>query len=205
MLYQFLKKVLRIFLLIYHRIRVEGIEKLPKQGAYIIVGNHVSYLDPVYIGVQLEERVYFMAKAEAFENFFLRSFLNFAGAFPVNREQPELKTLRTAIQYLKQGKIVGIFPEGGIRGDNQFNDMKHGASYLAIKTNVPLVPVFLDGTERALPMDKWFVRPATVTIRFGDPIFPPNVGNIKERQIQLTHRLQQELLKLKNEIMQKTG
>lgn len=206
MLYEFFKRLLRLFLLVYHRIRVDGIEQLPEQGPYIIVGNHVSYLDPFYIGAQLEDRIYFMAKAEAFENPILRIFLRFFGAFPVNRERPEPQTLRTAIQHLKQGRVVGIFPEGKIRGDNLFDDMKHGASYLAVKTNVPLIPVFLDGTEKALPMEKWWIRPATVTIRFGKPIMPPTTGSAKERQFQLTTQLQQELLKLKKgSFIQQTG
>jgi len=198
MLYAFLKSLLRIFLIVYHRIRVEGLEHLPEQGSYIVVGNHVSYLDPFYIGAMFKERIYFMAKAEAFQNSWIRRFLRFAGAFPVNRERPEPQTLRTAIDHLKQGRIVGIFPEGKIKGDNLFHDMKQGAAYLAVKSGVPLVPVFIEGTEQALPMGKWWIRPVSVTIRIGSRLAPPSTGGPKEKQFQLTKRLQQELLNLKN-------
>ncbi|WP_124728578.1 lysophospholipid acyltransferase family protein [Staphylospora marina] len=197
MIKRVLKQLLRGFVRLYHRSRMEGLDRMP-DGSLIIVGNHVSYLDSFYLGALCPRDIHFMARAESFVNPLSRRFLRMAGAFPVNRAKPEIHTMRTALRLLSEGKVVGIFPEGGIRGDNTFEELKQGAAFLAVRAQCPVIPVFIDGTERALPPGKWWIRPAKVTIRFGTPIHPPKSGNVKERQEQMTQAIRHSLITLKS-------
>ncbi|MFC7440154.1 lysophospholipid acyltransferase family protein [Laceyella putida] len=197
MLYAFLKRLLRQFLALYHRIEVIGLDRIPTNGAFILVGNHVSYADPFYIGAMIDRRVHFMAKQEAFKISLFRWFLHFAGAFPVNREKPEAQTIRTALGYLDRGGVVGIFPEGGIRGDNHFEELKQGASYLAVKKNCLIIPVFIQGAERALPKGSFWLRPVKITIKIGQAITPPQSGTAKEKQKAVSLAMQRQLRLLK--------
>jgi 1-acyl-sn-glycerol-3-phosphate acyltransferase len=197
LLYDVLKFLLSGFVRIYHRTVVTGMERVP-DGPLIVVGNHVSYLDSFYVGALFPRPVHFMAKAEAFENRLAALFLRFAGAFPVNRAKPEVHTIRTALRLLQSGQVVGIFPEGGIKGDNSFQELKQGAAYLAVRSGCPVVPVFIEGTERALPMGSWWIRPEKVAVRFGEVIVPPQMGTHKERQEAVTQWIQQALTALKD-------
>lgn len=199
MLYKSLKWLVRCFLCVYHRIRVSGREHIPEKGAFILVGNHVSYLDPFYVSAMLERKVHFMAKAEAFKPFLFRWFLRFAGAFPVHREKTDLTSMKTALSHLKNGRAVGIFPEGTIKGDNSFEELKRGAAYLAVRTGCPVIPFFIEGAEKALPSGSFWIRPVQVSIRIGRPIRPKKTGKSKERQAHFSHQIQQALLSLKKQ------
>lgn len=172
-------------------------EKIPASGPLIVVGNHVSYLDPVYIGAMLPRRIHFMAKQEIFQSAVMRFLLDIAGAFPVNREKPEIQTMRTALNYLKSGEMVGIFPEGGRRQGNSFDELKQGAAYLAVKSNCPVVPVLIEGTEQALPKGGVWIKPVPVKLDVGQILYPPATGSAKEKQLWLTEQIQQEFIRLK--------
>lgn len=199
MLYSLLKWLVRMFLKGYHRIQLSGKDSIPKEGAFILVGNHVSYLDPFYMAVMVERKIHFMAKSEAFRPLLFRLFLRFAEAFPVHRGKADLNSIRTAMSYLKQGEAVGIFPEGKIKGDNSFAELKQGAAYLAVRAHCPVIPVFIDGTEKALPSGSFWIRPVPVSIRIGRPILPAETETSKENQVNVSRRIQQALLALKEQ------
>lgn len=164
----------------------------------IVVGNHVSYLDSIYMGALFPRRIHFMAMQEAFHHPILRLLLTIAGAFPVNREKPELQTMRIALQYLQNGEVVGIFPEGGIREDHAFQELKQGAAYLAVKSKCPIIPIFIDGTDKALPRGRVLVRPKPITLTAGEMIVPPAAGSAKEKQVWLSGQIQQKLISIKS-------
>ncbi|MBA4494097.1 lysophospholipid acyltransferase family protein [Paenactinomyces guangxiensis] len=197
MIYSIAKVFVKVFLHIYHRVRVDGTDKIPMSGPLIVVGNHVSNLDPFYIGAMFPRAIHYMAKHEVFHNPILRRLLRIAGAFPVNREKPETQTMRTALNYLKNGEVVGIFPEGGRKEDHSFQELKQGAAYLAVKQQCPVVPVFISGTEVALPRGASWIKPARITIQVGSPIEPPPTGSAKEKQARVSQQIQQELVTLK--------
>lgn len=188
-MYRFLQRGLRLLLKLYHRFDVEGLDRVPDGGPFLLVGNHISYLDPFYIAAILPERVSFMAKEESFSHPLAKWFLNQVGAFPVNREKVDIGSLRMALARLEEGKVVGIFPEGGRRESDPLQELKDGAAYLAIRSNVPVLPVVIEGTDRALPRGGRWVRPAKVRIRFGEPITGLPKGKPREKQRYLTEKI----------------
>ncbi len=197
MLYAFLKVVVRTWLLIYHRVKVEGLKHVPHQGPFILVGNHVSYLDPFYIGAVIPHHVHFMAKKEAFEHPLTRWFLNRMHAFPVKRGEADLKAIRQALSVLQEGKVLGIFPEGGRRDYQELEEIKQGAAYLALKMDCPVIPVLILGADRALPRGKIFLRPAKIQIKVGNPISLPSGERARQRQEKLSAEILDALRKMK--------
>ena len=151
-------------------LRVEGEEHIPKEGAAILAPNHVSFLDPVLVGVSATRPVYFMAKKELFGNPFARWFLNGLHTFPVSREQIAPSTLRHTLALLEAGEAVVIFPEGG-RGDGRtMRPIRPGIGLIAARSGAPVVPVCHSGTERALPRGARFIRRVPLRVRFGPPL-----------------------------------
>src|SRR5690606_37265063 len=91
-------------------------------------------------------------------------------AFPVRREEADVRAMRSALARLRNDQVVGLFPEGRRREAESPTELKGGASYLALRAQVPVIPVRIEGTDRALPRKGRWIRPAKVRIYFGEPI-----------------------------------
>ena len=140
MLYRFARALLIPVFLLFYNYRVIGRENIPRNGAYIVCANHFSYLDPILVGISLPNRMHFMAKVELFKNIFLRALLNGLGAFPVKRGEADIKSIKTSLKLLKNGKVLALFPEG-TRNRSEELVAEPGIAMLAIKSKVPIVPV----------------------------------------------------------------
>jgi 1-acyl-sn-glycerol-3-phosphate acyltransferase len=153
------------------RVRIEGLEKLNKDAAYVLVANHTSYMDtPAVLLIPLQIR--FFAKGGLFRIPFLGGHLRRAGHLPVVRDNPRasLKSLTEGARLVRErGVSVLLFPEGG-RSPEGLREFREGAAYLAIKAGVPAVPIGIVGMRQVLPMGSLHVRPHVVTMRIGDPI-----------------------------------
>ncbi|HEY6233508.1 MAG TPA: lysophospholipid acyltransferase family protein [Candidatus Elarobacter sp.] len=144
------------------RYRVVGAEKIPRDGGVIVAANHISNFDPPILGVALPRPVSYMAKKELFALPVLKTILPWLYAFPVDREAGGTAALRASLRMLKEGRCVGIFPEGG-RNVSGTNEEKAGAAFLAAASGAPVVPAAIVGTRRLRPFGR-------VTVVFGDPM-----------------------------------
>ncbi|EGK10374.1 lysophospholipid acyltransferase family protein [Kroppenstedtia eburnea] len=199
-MYRVIQKGIRLFLRFYHRLEIEGLEHVPTKEPFLVVGNHISVLDPFYIAAVLPGRVSFMAKEESFSHPVSRWFLDRVGAFPVNRGGVDTRSLRTALALLKEGKRVGIFPEGGRRESDPLKELKDGAAWLAIRSQVPILPVVIEGTDEALPRGSRWLRPAKIRIRFGGLLSGSSEGNPRETQDDLTAEILTSFRSLRSEV-----
>ncbi|MEW6040319.1 MAG: lysophospholipid acyltransferase family protein [Elusimicrobiota bacterium] len=160
-----------LFYKIFHNIKVEGLEKLPQKGGYIIASNHISALDPPAIGSVLPKAIYFMAKRELFGNPVFSWILTKVNSIPVNRSGVDIQALRGARRVLKGGKTLLIFPQGGRRsGLPQPDKAKGGLSMLAFHEQVPVVPC-------AIISPKNVKEAKGITIKFSDPVYPSGKGD----------------------------
>ena len=172
-LYHLLKwSVVSPLLHTYFRVHIYGAEKIPKSGAAIAVSNHASYFDPPIISNCIGRPVAFMAKQELFKIPVFKNAIALYGAYPVNRSTGDRSAIRSALQALESGWIVGIFLQGTRTQDGKITNPKSGAALIAAKAQVPLIPVSLWGTENILS-DSAFPKPVPLTIRIGDLIEPP--------------------------------
>jgi len=157
------------------RIYVVGWEHANRAGGFLLASNHISHFDPFIISSVVRRKIDWMAMAEFFPVPVIGLFLRAVDAFPAARDRADRKTIRTAIERLKNGRIVGVFPEGGIRDGAgsllQGAPVRAGASTLAHMAGVPIVPCVILGSDRLYAKRSWLpLRRTPVWIAFGQPI-----------------------------------
>jgi 1-acyl-sn-glycerol-3-phosphate acyltransferase len=164
-LYGAVKFVLRPLTTVLLAARVRGEENVPPDGPIVVASNHVSYLDPPLLGTWFPRMVHFMAKRELFSIPVLGWLIARVHAFPVDRTRADLASIRRALHILKDGGVVGIFPEGtrNLTGDVK---ARGGAVLLAATAHCPLVPVALVGTRDAVRR----LRKSRFELRIGKPM-----------------------------------
>ena len=153
-----------IFKLIYPW-EINGSDKLPEKGRYIICSNHISNMDPIFLIISQRRKIYFMAKSELFKNKIFAKFLGKMGAFPVQRKKGDTKAINRSFEILESNNVLGIFIEGTRSKNGEFLRPKSGVSVIAYKTNSPVIPVCIT------PKRGKNVRQFRKTIiTYGDPI-----------------------------------
>jgi 1-acyl-sn-glycerol-3-phosphate acyltransferase len=176
------------------RVRVLRREIANPKGGFLLAGNHISHFDPFIISSVVGRKIDWMAMAEFFPLPVLGFLLRAVDAFPADRDRADRTTIRTAIERLKSGRIVGIFPEGGIRdGERSVLEgapLRPGASALAHIAGVPVLPCVIVGSDRLYARKSWLpLRRTRIWIAFGDPIPPfPDLEKSAARA-----RIEQEL------------
>jgi 1-acyl-sn-glycerol-3-phosphate acyltransferase len=156
--------------------RIDGIERVPRSGAFLLVANHCSQLDPPLLGwatgYQVDRIVHFMAKDEMRRWPVIGWLADRAGVFFVRRGERDRAAQRLALDLLADGRPVGVFPEGTRSRDGRMRAARPGAALLAMRSGVPIVPVGIAGTHRLfrgrLP------RRSKVTFRIGEPFTLPH-------------------------------
>lgn len=154
------------------RIRVRGLDNLPRDQACVVIANHQSYLDiPAIWGyIPLQFRI--LAKRILFYVPFMGWFLWRAGHIPVDRENARaaLANVNRAVNKLKEGFSIVVFPEGTRSEDGTLQDFKSGGFKIALKAGVPIVPVTIIGTAGVLKKDSLVFHPGTVEVIIGPPL-----------------------------------
>ena len=134
------------FKLVY-RLEVQGKENIPKDNSYIIAANHLSTLDPPLVCGVMNRGVAYMAKKELFENPFLRWWLDWLGAFAVDREKLGVSTIKTVMTIKKTGWVLGIFPQGTRQEPGEISNITKGFASLAKSTKCGILPIGITGTQ----------------------------------------------------------
>lgn len=153
--------------------RTAGNANVPMEGALVVVANHGSHLDPPLLGHALGRPVAFMAKAELFRVPLLGPIIRACGAYPVARGASDREAIRTATDRLEEGWATGVFIDGTRQANGRVNDPQPGAALLAARAGVPLLPVAIINSHRALGPGGGGMRLVPVHIRIGTPIPPP--------------------------------
>jgi 1-acyl-sn-glycerol-3-phosphate acyltransferase len=153
--------------------RTAGNGHVPMEGALVVVANHGSHLDPPLLGHALGRPVAFMAKAELFRVPLLGAIIRACGAYPVARGASDREAIRTATDRLEEGWAIGVFIDGTRQRDGRVNAPQAGAALLAARAGVPLLPVAIINSHRALGPSGGRLRLVPVHIRIGTPIPPP--------------------------------
>ncbi|ERN41013.1 1-acyl-sn-glycerol-3-phosphate acyltransferase [Rubidibacter lacunae KORDI 51-2] len=164
---------------LYCRGRIYGAEHVPTSGPLVVVSNHASNIDPMFVSCSVGRPVAFMAKAELFRIPVLKQAIALYGAYPVKRGTGDLSAVRSAIDALENGWAAGIFLEGTRRKDGRIPHPKLGAARIAAKLQVPLLPLSLWGTNKIFTTNGSF-PPEPVTIRIGEPVAPPKTSDRAE-------------------------
>lgn len=144
MLYRILKAILIIPVWLVFRPRVVGLKRLFFKGRGIIISNHHSLCDPIWLGFVAPRTIHFMAKRELFKSRPLSALLKAILAFPVDRQHADIVSLKKAVAVLEKGSVFGIFPEGKRSITGELDTFEKGAAFLALRCNAPIIPVYSD-------------------------------------------------------------
>lgn len=165
-----------LFLKVKYRLKIQGSGQIPLTGGAVLVANHCSYLDPPIMASCSPKRiVHFMARDTLFSTRFAKWFFLKTCVIPLDRTKGDLGALRQAISTLKEGKVIGLFPEGTRSPDGQMREAKGGIGFLIVKGNVPVVPIYIEGSHKAFPKGASKLRPARISARIGPPITPEEI------------------------------
>jgi 1-acyl-sn-glycerol-3-phosphate acyltransferase len=172
--YRVVRGIIGILLRILARIEVEGTEHIPEAGPFLLVTNHLHWLDPPLLAAVFPYRPYVFAAEKWEKHWFLGPFLGSLGAIFVRRGEVDRKALRQALGVLQGGGVLGLAPEGTRTKSGGLQRGRSGAAYMAYRTGVPLVPVVTMGQENVFPSLRR-LRRATVRVVYGPPFEPPPV------------------------------
>ena len=173
--------VLRVVFTFWLRYRARGFEKIPKSGGGLFLINHQSFLDPLLVGLPLSRPVSFLARDSLFRIPILGWLLRINYAISIDRESAGASSIKEALQRMKNGFLIGIFPEGTRCQDGLVGDLKPGFIAIIRRGKLPVYPVGIAGGHEALPRGAWFVRPRCVRVVFGDPLTPQELAVYTKR------------------------
>lgn len=141
-LYNFILKILTLYSKIFYKYEVIGAENIPPEGNIILASNHKSNLDPVFIASAVKNRkIASIGKKELFNNKLLAAILNKMYVIPIDRDNPSISTIKTILKKIKEGFVIGIFPEGTRIKGNGFGEAKAGLALFAIKGKADVIPI----------------------------------------------------------------
>jgi len=166
-LYEIAQKIVLPPILCLWRFKAEGAEQVPSSGPLIVACNHASYMDPVALGVACPRPLAYMAKIELFSLPILGPLIRRLNAYPVDRSASPIAGMKRSIEMLRQGKAIGIFPQG-TRVRNGEGNIYEGVALLASLGKAPVVPARITGSDEAL-------RLRQIKVAFGPPLrLPPD-------------------------------
>lgn len=183
------RKIVKVFLsTLYHiafRVKING--SVPKEGAYILCSNHINYLDAAAIVLFNKRKVNFVAKEDLFTHGTLYWLGHLFDAIPIKRDMQDIEAMKRCLKVLKKGELLGIFPEGTRKGMEKNMKAKNGAAYMAIKSNVKVIPVGIHGTFK--PFTKVYVN-------YGEPIDLSKYKNQKDKLDEATEIIMEKIVML---------
>lgn len=153
---------------LWFRLRVEG--PPPPPGPCVLAANHTSFIDPLVLGAVTRERIFYLMTEVVWRSRALGWFYRWNRAIPIRARGGNREALRAARAVLQRGRVLGIFPEGGLSRDGLPMVGNPGAVSLVLQEGVPIVPVGIVGAHAAMPAGARWPRPRPITVRFGAPI-----------------------------------
>ena len=164
------------------KLEIIGQNHVPKKTGVLIVSNHISYLDPLFLGTAVGRELNFMARESLFRNRFFGTLIREVNAFPVKRGQPDRTALKKALSLMKEKEALLIFPEGTRGTGDKMRKPRQGAGFIAYWADCPVIPAYIKGTEIALPRNAKKVRLTKVVVAFGKPIDINKFKNVSNRR-----------------------
>lgn len=178
MLYWVLKYVLLgPILKLFWPTKITGLENIPASGGAIVASNHLAVVDSFFLPAHVKRRIVFLAKAEYFtgkgvKGKLKKAFFFGTGQYPIDRSGGSAghAALNTGVRLLREGKVLGVYPEGTRSPDGRLHKGKTGVARMALEAKVPIVPVAMVGTERVNPIGSKMWWPKRIEIHIGKPL-----------------------------------
>lgn len=156
---------------------VKGLENVPKNGPAIVVCNHLSFVDSIFLPLMVDRQMAFLAKSDYFtgrglKGFIVRLFFTSAGQLPIDRSGGKASeaSLNAGLQVLSEGKVLGIYPEGTRSPDGRMYRGRTGVARMVLEAHVPVIPCAVVDTEKVMPLGSKFPVVHKVGVIIGEPL-----------------------------------
>jgi 1-acyl-sn-glycerol-3-phosphate acyltransferase len=170
----------RIITSVWLDFKVHGLKHIPRSGGALLVCNHQSYLDPVFLGAQMRRQITFVAKSELFAPPGLGWLIRMLNTLPVRRGEADVSAIKEALRRVEEGQILAMFPEGTRSTHGGLLPIQPGIGLMIKRTDAPVIPAVVDGAWRAWPRGQKLPGKARVRLLYGPPL---NVENMKAARI----------------------
>jgi 1-acyl-sn-glycerol-3-phosphate acyltransferase len=178
-------------------VRSYGRDNIPKTGPFVLISNHQSYLDPMLCGIPLKRRVNFLARETLFHHWLFGRMITSVGTIPVKLGEGDISAIRKAIDILKQGRGICLFPEGTRSRDGKITPFKPGFGLLCRRGGAAVVPVVIDGAFECWPRHKKLFSHGSIVVNYGKAIPAEQVKSMGNEK--LAEVLTVTLRKMQNE------
>lgn len=175
-LYQIVRFLIYVVAKLFWRVTFEGLENVPRTGPFVLAPVHRSFIDFGIVSGVTRRRMGYMGKESLWNSTLLGKFISTLGAYPVNRGAPDREALRRTLALLERGEPLVLFPEGTRRTGPVIDHLAEGSAFVASRASVPIVPVGIGGSERALPKGKRLPRPVKIHVIVGEPLLPAPIA-----------------------------
>jgi len=178
--YAFCLALARGLLAVFAPSRATGVENVPKSGAFILASNHYSFFEPPLLAIRCGRELHYMAKQKLFEIPVFGALIRSLGSIPINRGSADVTGLNRAVECLKAGNVLLIFPEGGRNKTGVLKPAKGGIGYLVLGSGLPVVPAYVRNSNQIL---KCTLRKAKIHVAFGPPLEPdPELTKLERKE-----------------------
>ena len=201
--FRFARFCCRMFCSLFFRVSLYGKENVPDKGAFMLISNHQSYLDPLFCGVYIKRELNFMARDTLFANRFFGWLISSVGTIPVVRGQADLSAVKKIIERLKEGRGVCLFPEGTRTNDGRISSFKGGFGLLSRRGAAVIVPVVIDGAFECWPRQKKIFSPGRIAVCYGKAISVEETKSMGDKK--LAEKLTDTMRQMQKDIRQKQG
>lgn len=168
--YNFARFIVKMVLQPKYKVKKEGLEHIPSEGPVIICANHISNYDPPIVGITCPRQIHFMAKEELYKNKIFGFILHHVHAFPVKRGMTDRNALRRGLDVLKEGHVLGLFPEGTRSKDGEIQRGLAGAGFFAMRSKATVIPCAIVGS---------YEGKEPLIVRYGPPV---DIQTLKEQK-----------------------
>lgn len=196
-LYDILRAVFWFIFRTFFRADISGRENLPQEGPVILAANHLSNWDPPLLACFLSRPVSYMAKVELFEHPVFGAAIRNCHAFPVRRGAADRGAIKAAISVLKQGHVLGLFPEGTRSRDGRMHKAEAGVGLLAAMSGAPVVPACIVGTDRIMQHGGFLPK---LRIMYGEPMHFTGDKRDKEQLAAFSQEIMAHIAAMREEI-----
>jgi 1-acyl-sn-glycerol-3-phosphate acyltransferase len=208
-LYRTIRAALVVLSRIWFRLEIVDRDKLPANGPFVLAPVHRSNIDFFLAAAVTRTRMRFMGKSSLWKSAPFGRFITALGAFPVHRGTADREALRTCMAAIENGEPLVMFPEGTRREGDAIAEVFDGPAYVAARTGVPIVPVGIGGSDKAMPVGSKWIKPAKIVLTVGEPIAPPKgdgSGRVPRRVVrEMTDQLRTELQDLYDDARRRAG
>jgi 1-acyl-sn-glycerol-3-phosphate acyltransferase len=181
--YWYTRWICKFFCILFFRVRSYGRDNVPKKGAFILVSNHQSYLDPIFCIGPLKRPSSCLARDSLFTNWFFGLLIASMNAIPVKLGEADMSAMRKALGKLKKGEGICLFPEGTRTYDGKIAPLKPGLGLLCRRGDAVIVPVVIDGAFECWPRHKKLFSPGPISVCYGKAISAEQAKNMGDKKL----------------------